>query len=118
MPYNKLDYNNPHAQLLLPAEPVPAADGAARSGGCQFAEIRLLHLQLHLLLCATHQLFSLLHALGGPRRAAGSAEWPIARLPPAPACRAGGTAAGTTADSHLHPRLRCLVAAAALLAVI
>ena len=112
MPYNKLDYNNPHAQLLLPAEPVPAADGAARSGGCQFAEIRLLHLQLHLLLCATHQPFSLLHALGGPRRAAGSAEWPIARLPPA--CRAGGTAAGTTADSHLHPRLRCLVAAAEL----
>ena len=67
MPYNKLDYNNPHAQLLLPAEPVPAADGAARSGGSQFAEIRLLHLQLHLLLCATHQPFSLLHALAPGR---------------------------------------------------
>ena len=75
-------YNNHHAQLLLPSGPVPATDSAvtARSEGSQFVGIRLLHLQLHLLLCATRQLFSLLPALGGPRRAEGSAEWPIARL--------------------------------------
>ena len=32
-------YNSPHAQLLLPAWPAPAADSAAaaRRGGCQFA---------------------------------------------------------------------------------
>ena len=41
-----------------------------------------------------------------------SAESPIARLPLA--CSAGGRAAGTTADLNLHPRLHCLVAAAAL----
>ena len=74
-------YNNPHAQLLLPAGPAPAADSAvaARSGRCQIAGIRLLHLQMHLLFCATRQPFSLLHALGGPRRAAGSAESPGCR---------------------------------------
>ena len=107
-------YNIPRAQLLLPAGPALANDGAvaARPGGCQFAGIRLLHLQLHLLLCATRQPWRVLHALGGPRRAAGSAEWPIARLPPA--CSAGEGAAGTTADLHSHPRLHCLVAAAAL----
>ena len=38
-------------------------------------------LQMHLLFCATRQPFSLFHALGNPRRAAGSEEWPIARLP-------------------------------------
>ena len=116
-------YKKPHAQLLLPAGPAPATGRAvaARSWGCQFAGIRLLHPQLHLLLCATRQSWRVLHALGGPRRAAGSAEWPIARLPPA--YSAGGRAAGTTGDSHSHPRLLCLVAAAelrdgALLAVI
>ena len=102
-------YNKLHAQLPLPAGPAPAADSAAaaRSGGCQFAGIGLLHLELHLLFCVTRQPYSLLHALGGPRRAAGSAEWSIARLPPARS--SGGRAACMIADSHSHPRLRCLV---------
>ena len=97
--------NNPHAQVLLPAGPAPAADStaAAHRGGCQFAGIRLLHL-LHLLLCATYQPCSLLHAPGGPRRSAASAEWPIAWLPPA--CSGGERAAGITTDSHSHPRLQ------------
>ena len=77
-------YNYPHAQLLLPSGPAKAADSAvaARRGGCQFAGIGFLHLPLHLPLCATRQQFSLLHILGGHRRAAGSAEWPIAQLLP------------------------------------
>ena len=110
-------YNIPRAQLLLPAGPALANDGAvaARPGGCQFAGIRLLHLQLHLLLCATRQpwLVPVLHA-GGPRHAASSAESPIARLLPACSAGLGGRAAGTTADLHSHPSLHCLVAAAAL----
>ena len=100
-------YNNPYAQQLQPAGQASAADSAAaaRRGGCQFLGIRLLHdlhLPLHLLLCswhcATRQPFGLLHALSCPRRAAGSAEWPIARQPPA--CSGGGRAAGMTADRH------------------
>ena len=87
---NMLYSNNPRAQLLLPAGPAQANEGAvaARPGGCQFAGISLLHLQLHLLLCSTRQPWRVLHALGGPSGAAGSAVWPIARLPPA--CSAGG----------------------------
>ena len=109
-------YNNPHAQLLLPSWPAQAADSdsavAARRGEYQFAGVWFLHLLLHLLLCSTRQPFSLLHAPGCPRRVAGSAEWPISQLQPA--CSGGGRAAGTTADSHLHPRLHCLVTALAL----
>ena len=73
------------------------------------ARIWLLHLLLYLLLCATRRyapkghtrqsiskISSLLRTLGGPRRAAGSAECPIARL--LPACSGGGRAAGMTAD--------------------
>ena len=39
---------------------------------------------------------ALLRAMGGPRRAAGSAEWPIALL--MPACSGGGKAAWMTTD--------------------
>ena len=94
-------YNNSNTQLLLPAGPVQAADSTAtvRHRGCQFAGIRLLHLQLHLLLCSTRQQFNLLHALGGPRHAVGSAEEPIALLPPA--CSGGGSVAGMKADCTL-----------------
>ena len=99
-------YNNPRVQLLLPAGPAQAKEGAvaARSGGCQFAGIRLLHLQLHLLLCATRQPWRALHALGGPRRAAGSAEWPIARLPPA--CRSAALEEGLQARQQIRIRIR------------
>ena len=111
---NMLYSNNPRAQLLLPAGPAQANEGAVAASpeGCQFAGISLLHLQLPLLLCSTRQPWRVLHALGGPSGAAGSAVWPIARLPPA--CSAGGRAEGTTADLHSHARLHCLVAAAAL----
>ena len=85
---------------------------ASRYQGCQFAGIWLLCLQLHLLLCSTRKPWRVLHAMGSPRRAAGSAEWPIAQL--TPACSGGGRAAGTKADSYSHPTLRCLMAAAAL----
>ena len=94
----KMLYNNPQAQLLLPAWPAPASNSAAaaRRGGCQCAG-RLLHMLLHLLFCSTRQPFSLLRKLGSLRRTAGSAEWPIIRLPPA--CSGGGRAACMTADS-------------------
>ena len=99
-------YKNPHAQLLLPAGPAPAKGStvAARSGGCQFAGIRFLHLQLHLLVCSTRQPWRVLHALGGPRRAAGSAEWPIARLPPA--CRSAALEEGLQARQQIRIRIQ------------
>ena len=100
--------------MLLPSWQALAVDSSAAAcrGGCQFARIRLSHLLLHLLLCTMRQPFSLLHALGCPRRTAGSAEWLIALLPPA--CSGGRRYADMTADSHSHPRLCCLVAAAVL----
>ena len=110
-------HNNPHAQLLLSAgcrQPAADSTATARHGGCQFAGIRLLHLPLDLLLCATRQPFSLLHALGGAtqRQARGG----LSRVANHPAVarvqrwRKGCMAA----DSHSHPKLSFLVAAAAL----
>ena len=80
-------YNNPHANLLLPDWPALAASSAAaaRSGGCQFAGITLLHPPLHLLLCATRQSFSQLHALGGPKRGGANRPFAASVLQPAAA---------------------------------
>ena len=104
-----MQYSNPHAQLPLPSWPAPTTVSgrsatAAHHGGCQFAGIGLLHQQLHLLLCATRQPFSLLHALGCPKRC--GANRPVAAV--LPACCCGGRAAFITADSRSHPRLCCL----------
>ena len=66
-----------------------AGEDSAVASRCQFAGIRLIHLQMHLLLFATCQLWCMLHVLGCPRRAAGSAEWPIAQLQPLVALEGG-----------------------------
>ena len=87
-------YNNPHTrptccypqgrgrpQTVL----LPRAVVAVSLQGEPY--IRVLHLRLKSVWCATRKPFSLLHALSGPRHAAGSAEWPIALL--LPACSGG-----------------------------
>ena len=105
-------YNSPHAQLFLPAWPALAAESALpRAVGAESLQGWFILSAAAFLVVRTRQPFSLFHALSDPRRAAGSTEWPISWLP---GRLANLPAAGTTADSHLLPRLLCLVAAAAL----
>ena len=107
-------YNNPHAQVLKPAWPAPAADSAMARRGAVSLQGSRYYICSCICCCvprASRGARSMCWAQWA-RGAAGSAEWPIARLPPA--CSARERAAGTSSDSHSHPRLRCLVAAAAL----
>ena len=110
-------YNNrdPQRQLLLPRAAGPAPDrlpltaaAAARPrgrGGCygQFQpecrdQIITSAAAFAVPLCAGAPHRDARWEAPGARRAAGPAEWSIARLPPA--CSSGGRATGITADSH------------------